>query len=887
MKLRTHLFILFLVILLLFAMVFVLVKNGIVLRSFKEIEYSLAVKEMERVVAALEQEEAALRGFVSDWGEWDDSYAFIQDANQEFIASNLLLETFYSSKNDLIYFVALNGRVVWGRIYDVDEEKDVALDLFSREAISPDSLFLQHSEKQSASRLLLTSHGPMFIACIDMQPSSGSGKSRGTLVMGRFLDEPMLDRLRIQTRESFQVWPMSAVGSDSVLAEMAARLSQDGGPLVVEVDDSMLHLYTRYDDQPDKRGLLIRVDVPRHMMAQVNRIVSLAGFIFCTAAAILLCVASVVVRRLIVLPLQEMDRAVGGIRQNNDLARRLSGDGAQEINSLISQFNALLAQLEVNRNNEISIQKDLVQARQRAEQATASKADFLANMSHEIRTPMNGIIGLVELVQRTPLNDKQHDYLQKLSHSSKLLLSIINDILDFSKIEAGKMEFEEISFELQEVLDTLATALSLTCEEKGLELLFDVAEVPTYLRGDPLRLGQVLINLVSNAVKFTDQGQIVVTVSCHAGEAQPGQVLLEFSVQDSGIGLSATQAKAIFRSFNQADISTTRKYGGTGLGLTICSYLVEMMGGEIWVDSTLGQGSTFTFTVRCGLQSTLGETEALCPAALMGSRVLVVDDNPVALRIHGRLLSSLGFTVSEVSSGAEALSILADASGGEPYRLVLLDWKMAGMDGIATSQGIQRLELEVVPKIIMVSAYGRVEEIGETAAAGIAIHLLKPITTSILCTAIKDVFGLATKTTQIIDPVPAPLSLAGVRVLLVDDVEVNQLVTQELLEQAGCQVVVADNGLDAITFVREASSPFDLILMDIQMPGIDGFEATRRIRSLPGSSSCDFSQLPIIAMTAHALAETGDKCFDAGMDDHLAKPISPESLLAMVEKWGT
>ncbi|MEN8141164.1 MAG: response regulator [Thermodesulfobacteriota bacterium] len=887
MKLRTLLSLLFVGIMALFTLLSLLVKNGVLLREFYAIERSLAQKEMARVLGALAQEEAALRVLTTDWGVWNDTYAFMADGNEEYIASNLTDVSFYSSRVDLFYFVANSGRVVWSRAHDIQAGADITLAAFPAQKIAPDNPLLLHPPDKAGSRLILSEHGPMLIAAIDVQPSSGKSESRGTLVMGRLLSAPILDRLQEQTRENFAIWPLT--GQNLPPAEQAAAqlLSQQPGPLVTEVSDSQLHVYDRYGDTPPGKGVLVRVVLQRHMLGQAAASLTLAGTIFWGVGLLLLSTAYVALRRWLLQPLMSMNQDIVAIRQQKDLGRRLEEGGVTEVRGLLRQFNGLLADLEENDIQEKAIQEKLATARQEAEVAASAKAKFLANMSHEIRTPMNGIIGLTELFGRTQLDKKQRGYLEKIIHSSKLLLAIINDILDFSKLEAGKLKIESVPFALQDVFDTVTSAISIGCEKKGLELLLDVEEAPRTLRGDPLRLSEVLINLTANAMKFTHQGQIVISARRLADGPEPGQPLMvEFSVQDSGIGLSGQQMATIFKSFSQADSSVSRKYGGSGLGLSICASLVKVMGGEIRVDSSPGQGSTFTFTAQFAAQEKGEQREdlaPLCPPALLGSKALVVDDNAVARRIHSQILTCLGFQVQEASSGHEALEIMDRAQQEERFKLILLGWKMAGLDGVATARAMGQLQsAQAPPMIIMVSAYGLVEEIKGSAAAGIALTLHKPITAARLCDLLKELF--AEEEAAANEPEQAR-NLTGKKVLVVDDVDLNLLVARELLEQAGCQVSVADNGQDAITLAREAAPPFDLVLMDVQMPGLDGYETTRRIRDLPASATCDFKKLPIVAMTAHAMAEERERCRAAGMDDHLTKPFAPQELLALVRKW--
>ena len=659
-----------------------------------------------------------------------------------------------------------------------------------------------------------------------------------------------------------------------------ARVFIDGGVLenvTRQADRLMAAIAATKENGADAASRDIRTFVARQTTLSIALLVGGLG---------LTLLSSWIIARSIRRPAARVRRAVETIAQgrldapvpHTDLPNE-TGDLARSVAELRDNLQRQGAALDAR-------QAELQRARMVAEEATRAKSDFLANMSHEIRTPMNAIIGMSHLALKTPLDKRQRNYIEKVNRAADNLLGIINDILDFSKIEAGKMALEQVPFRLEDVLDEIASMVGLKAEAKGLELLFDApATLPAALVGDPLRLGQVLVNLGNNAVKFTEAGEVVVDVSAEA-EDEAG-VTLHFRVRDTGIGMTPEQKERMFQAFSQADTSITRRYGGTGLGLTISKNLVEMMGGRIWVDSEAGKGSTFHFTARFGRQAEPQRRRMFTADELLGVRVLVVDDNASAREILSAMAAGFGLEVDVARGGEEALGLVASAIHRDlPYDLVLLDWKMPGMDGVEAARRMAEQSPGRAPAVIMVTAFGRDEALGEAEQQGVAVPvvLTKPVMASTLLEAIGDVLGKTlsgeTRSRERSDRSQADIAqLAGARVLLVEDNDMNQELATELLESAGLQVVIASNGQEALD-VLAADAAFDGVLMDCQMPVLDGYTAARRLRAQDL-----FRGMPIIALTANAMAGDREKALDSGMDDHIAKPLDEAAMFATMAKW--
>jgi signal transduction histidine kinase/DNA-binding response OmpR family regulator len=856
-----------------------------VLPRFDEYEKNISLSGMNGVAIDIQTQLDFLETQTTDWAYWDDTYDFISGVSTDYAEVNLSngileklgLDVLVFRKADTSFVCALisgHGNVL---MHEMDEISDTAL-------IDHKALLQSEDPAICVSGLKMTKRGVMLLCTTKIMRSDMSGPAAGSLMFGKLLDDEMLASFG-RLRNSKLTMQVHMPGSGTAGAWQSRQSDVPAGPIdksglsqtynLEEHGDTLLASVT-FRDVEGTDLMTISSVIPRDLLMHAQSVLRVSRINLLLLGLMSTLLIWIILNRTFIKRLEKMGEFCRSLKDSSQLDRRLDLSGNDEISRLSEGINRMLDQLQISTGE---LQVLLMQA----ESATAAKSEFLATMSHEIRTPLNGVIGMLGLLKQTELSSEQLEFAMTAEEAAGSLLDVVNDILDFSKIEAGKVELEQIRFNLRKVLETAVQLFSMKAMERQVEMLLSMhPDVPGNLIGDPGRLKQIINNLISNSVKFTEQGTIIVTVECV--EETELDAVIEIEVQDTGIGIPPDMQQHMFDPFSQADSSTTRKYGGTGLGLAICQQLAHAMQGEIRLSSTLGVGTSFTVRITFKKDLEASRVEERPIEELRNLRVLVVDDQKTNRRIISGMLGAWGCISVEASNAEEALQLLS-AGGDEvdQFRLVLTDYNMPGMDGEELSRRIRELPgLARLPIVMLTSSANR-GDARRMQAAGVSAYLPKPFRQEQLAGVLRILLGRIEQglsgAEELVTRHTVSENWSDRRILLVEDNRINQKVALNLLSRWELAAEVAENGVDALTLVSE--SDFDLVLMDIQMPLMDGMEATRRIRLLPGKRS----SVPIVAMTANALKGDRERYLAVGMDDYIPKPIDVEVLRMTLQKY--
>ena len=806
-------------------------QNWVILPSFNTLEQRQARTELQRVADAIQREVEHLELLATDWSIWDDTYQFAQDHNKNFQNSNLTLSTLSENSGiNLVYIYDTQGKVVWGGAHAALLGGDIELEGFPINAPPKNPELLKHNSLESShAGIHFSSFGPIIIASKPILTSQGQGPMAGTLIMGRFLDDALLKKLAKQTRVKFKAKSVNALISHGPQEGHVNELSM-GPEAIVVIDEKALEIRGVVSGLDHSQALSIVATIPREIMAQGLKAAALAS-ISIQICFLLLCL-------ILYLAFYYYTQ---GIRVSNDRIMELVASRTLELK---------LAKEEAE---ELSVA---------AAAANQSKSVFLANMSHEIRTPMNAIINLSYLCLQKEMTGKSRDYVDKVHGSAKALLRIINDILDFSKVEAGKMNIENIDFSTCGLIEQLALLDVIKKKDRDVQLVFDVDPlVPKSLKGDVLRIHQIMLNFLSNAIKFTLVGKIVLSIRVLEQDSE--NVTLKFMVEDSGIGMPQEVADKMSEPFVQADTSTTRRFGGTGLGLVICKQLIQLMGGSFQFLSEEGKGTQAFFILRLGV----GEIESPVPASAMKALLLVKNKS---------LLQSIDNTLTAAGASVTGMSELnIEFDNLDDFNVLLIDDSFPILKVRALCDELKRQEKQI--KLVLLNKH---DQLPEELNSDLILNFKKPVYLFGLMETLDrgskpdaehELFNLSSLLFE---------KIGRQNILLADDNELNQDIIIDLLADCGSSVEIANNGQEALVLLEHGL--FDVVLMDIQMPVMDGIEATQRIRQ-----DSRWKNMPIIALTASATQSDIEGGMAIGMSEYLTKPIVPEELFDSLSRWCT
>ena len=834
--------------------------------QFTAFELQKAEDNFERAQNILDRELNQLEAYRRDYGVWDDAYEFLTGEYPEFLEEELPLSLLQELGLNIYVYLSEDGALIDGVAIDGAMEHEVGINAYAPSRFSGWRGFQASLTPTDAVQSVIeTSAGLMLVAYAPVTNTDGSGAYIGHILTGRIINEAFVADLQKQTRVEMEVTPL--MGKPVAAAAMKSVVRADGfvtvSAPIIGVDGAAIAMLT--------------ARTPCDITVIGQRTI-LSTFVFLAIAALIfIAIVSVLLRKLAIHPIEKLTAIMNDADAEKLVIVDDLADRKDEVGVLYSTFTNLLSRIDDHT-------RQLANALTAAESAERAKTHFLANMSHEIRTPMNGVMGMADLLASTKLTETQKGFVDVIVKSGDALLTIINDILDFSKLDAGMASLSPSPFILADVVEDVSALIAARAATKNVELAVRVdPKLPYSFVGDAGRLRQILINLTGNAVKFTDKGYVLIDVS-PASEADEERVALKFSIVDTGVGISEHKRADIFEKFSQADNSSTRAHEGTGLGLAIAKALVELMGGEIGVESTPGAGSTFWFTIALAVNTKdLPETEEYEDAA--GARVLIVDDNGVNRRILEEQTAAWGCPSQSCESGAAALTLLREAAKrNAPFDVVIMDYHMPAMNGAEAVQLIRHDEQIASTPIVMLTSVDQASAGDHFADIGVNAYLTKPARSSVLQRAISGALhGTATSTTTAapqISDTPAPAAAETdkrVDVLVAEDNEVNRLVISHILTGSGYSYEMAVNGREAVEKFKTLKPR--IVLMDVSMPEMNGHEATAEIRRIEADG---MAHTPIIGVTAHAVKGDREECLTAGMDDYVPKPVSPATLTSKI-----
>lgn len=836
--------------------------------AFGELELQSAAKDLSRVNGVLNSDIRALEIVNVEYSIWDQTYAYALGQRPEYPRENLDPAYWHSVDIHMMMLFDARGELLTGSLWNPDDFTSLDVSETLAEPLTPGHKLVRHDDVSNVVKgLWQTRRGLMLVVAYPILDSEGGGPIAGSFIVGQFLTEELVADIAEVATANVQLHSTMLEETPPRVAAATTRLTETDKSSYIDATDVAIHSYELLHDIYGKPVGVLEVFTPRKISDIGNATIRAAGLSLAAASAIFLITALVFMQHSIIDPVKRLTDKILGIQETGDLSVELGIHGNDEVGVLAKEFGALTQRLG-------KTQGELEAARDEALDMASAKSEFLARMSHEIRTPMNGVLGMTELLRNTQLEPKQQRFVETIYDSAGNLLQIINDILDFSKIEAGKLQLESVDVNLRDIVEDTLDSLADQAHQKNLELTAAVPmEMPMLVRSDPVRLRQVLTNLLGNAIKFTQAGEVNVRLAAYPQD--DGRVDVRFEIEDTGVGIADEKKSIIFDSFTQEDGTTTRLYGGTGLGLAICSQIVDLMGGVLEVESESGVGSNFFFTLTLDIGTSSLATATGKPVGVAGKRVLIVDDNATNLEILESQLESWHAETNCVASGKAALeALLRSAEWGSLHDLAILDMHMPHMDGLQLARAIRAEPSLSSLRLIILSSVATPATEALLNELNISGQLTKPVRQSQLYDSMLAVFS-GEKIVAGYRPTNSAIarSLSG-KVLLAEDNPVNQAVAIGMLEHLGLSVDIAENGEEAVN--KAARDSYDAVLMDCQMPVLDGFEASKQIRNAEKGTSCE--PIPIIAVTANALKGDREACLAAGMNEYLSKPFTSEQL---------